>query len=114
MEPKAKGHISNTQTQHQERRCATDLSQRRGLGARGLGAGRHHGGDLRLELGDLVLVKKERLCRPEADLLDQKPGLAHNRTLALVILENRFRRDPLVPSYLNAVSGQTPSLERRE
>lgn len=35
------------------------LSQRRGLGARGLGAGRHHGGDLGLQLGDLVLAEKE-------------------------------------------------------
>lgn len=35
------------------------LSKRRGLGARGLGAGRHHGGDLGLELGHLVLVEEE-------------------------------------------------------
>lgn len=62
VEAKAKGHISNTQTQQQDGRCERDgayLSQRRGLGARGLGAGRHHGGDLGLQLGDLVLAEKE-------------------------------------------------------
>lgn len=35
------------------------LSQRWGLSAWGLGTGRHHGGDLRLELGYLVLVEEE-------------------------------------------------------
>lgn len=62
VEAKAKGRVSSTRTQHPERRSGTEgayLSQRRGLGARGLGAGRHHAGDLRLELGHLVLVEKE-------------------------------------------------------
>lgn len=35
------------------------LSQRGGLSAGGLGAGRHHGGDLKLEFGYLVLVEEE-------------------------------------------------------
>lgn len=39
-----------------EARCEPHLSQGGGLGAWGLGAGRHHVGDLRLEFGNLVLV----------------------------------------------------------
>lgn len=77
VEAETQARVSDPQTQRRERRRARGgayLSQRRGLGARGLGAGGHHAGDLRLQLGDLVLAEEERLRRPEADLLDQKTG----------------------------------------
>lgn len=43
----------------EKRALLSYLSQRGGLRAWGLSAWRHHGGDLRLELGYLVLVEEE-------------------------------------------------------
>lgn len=44
------------------------LSQWRGVGAGGLGTGGDHGGDLGLQLGNLVLIQEERLSWSQADL----------------------------------------------
>lgn len=86
------------------------LSQWRGVGAGGLGTGGDHGGDLGLQLGNLVLIQEERLSWSQADL--QHGGRTVAEWLAWCLGKENILRSAEYHS-LNQSTDQIPVLERR-